>query len=49
VLGDGRPADRQLRGELADRPGARAEKLEDLSPCRIAEGVERMSVSNHLP
>ena len=49
VLGDGGPADRQLRSELADRARSRAEKLEDLSPRRIAEGVERMSVSIHLP
>jgi hypothetical protein len=49
VLGDGWPADRQLRSELSDRARSRAEKLEDLPPRRVAEGVERMSVSIHLP
>jgi hypothetical protein len=49
MLRDGRPAYRELVGELSDRPRSAAEKLEDLPPCRIAERVERMSVSMHLP
>jgi hypothetical protein len=49
MLGDGGTAHRDLRGELADRPGAAAEELEDQPASRVAEGVERMSVSLHLP
>ena len=49
VLRDGRPADRQSVGELADRARPRLQRLEDASPCRVAEGVEDYSVSRHLP
>jgi hypothetical protein len=49
VLGDRRPAHGQLRRELADRPRPPAQQLEDLPPRRIAERVERMTVSLHLP
>jgi hypothetical protein len=49
VLRDGGPAHRQIGGEVPDRPRAGAKELEDLSPRRVAERVERMSVSTHLP
>jgi hypothetical protein len=48
VLRDGRAADRQLAGELADRPRTVGEALEDRSPGRIAErGPSISSVSLH--
>ena len=37
VLRDGRPADGQLAGELADRARSLAQVLEDRPPGRIAE------------
>jgi hypothetical protein len=49
MLRDGGPAHGQVRRELSDRARARAEQLEDLPACRVAERVEWMSVSNHLP
>jgi hypothetical protein len=49
VLRDGRAAHRKIAGEVADRPRPRAQQLEDLPPGRIAQRVERMSVSFHLP
>ena len=48
VLRDGRSAHGKLGCELTHRPGAAAKELEDLPPRRIAERVERMSVSLHL-
>jgi hypothetical protein len=48
VLGDGRPADRQLVGELADGPGPLGEPLEDGPPGRVAEQAQSgISVSSH--
>jgi hypothetical protein len=49
MLRDRRPADRKLGCEVADRSRPRAEELEDLPARRIAECVERMFVSLHLP
>ena len=49
VLRNRGPADRKAGCEVADRSRPRAKELEDLSPCRIAERVERVSVSIHLP
>jgi len=49
VLRDGGSTHGELGCELAHRPGAGTEELEDLPPRRIAERVERMSVSLHLP
>jgi hypothetical protein len=49
VLRDGRPADRESGRQLADGAWPGAEQLEDLPPRRVAERVERMSVSYHLP
>jgi hypothetical protein len=40
---DGGPADRQLLGELADRPVARAQQLDDRPAVRVPEGVEGVS------
>jgi len=49
VLRDGRPADRKPGSELANGSRPRAEELEDLPPRRVAQRVERMVVSIHLP
>jgi hypothetical protein len=49
VLRDGGPRHGEPGRELADRPRAGPEELEDLPPRRVAERVERMSVSLHLP
>ena len=49
MLRDGRPAHGKPSSELADGARTGAEELEDLAPRRVAERVERMSVSNHLP
>jgi hypothetical protein len=49
VLGDGWPAHGELRCEFAHRAGATPQELEDLPSRRIAERVERVSVSLHLP
>ena len=49
VLRDGRPADGKARRELAYGPWSRTQQLEDLPPGRVAERVEGMSVSLHLP
>jgi len=37
---DGRPADRQRLGKLADGAVAGAEQLDDRAPIGIAEGLE---------
>jgi hypothetical protein len=48
VLRDRGPADRQLAGELADRPRALGEALEDRAPRRVAKCVPSVSsVSCH--
>jgi hypothetical protein len=49
VLRDRRSADRKPGCEVAHRSRPRAEELEDLPACRIAERVEGMCVSLHLP
>ena len=49
MLGDGGTAHRKLGGELADGARPRAQELEDLPASRVAERVERVSVSLHLP
>jgi hypothetical protein len=49
MLRHGRPADGKLRCELRNRSGPALQELEDLTPGWIAERVERMSVSVHLP
>jgi hypothetical protein len=49
MLGDCGAAHRDLRGEVAHGLGAAPEELEDLPAGRVAEGVERVSVSLHLP
>src|SRR4029079_14786914 len=49
VLRDLGPAHRQIGSEVADRPRSRLELLEEVSSRRVAQRVERMSVSNHLP
>ena len=49
VLRHGRPADRQLARELADRARRAREPLEDLAPGRVGEGREGdRSVSHTL-
>jgi hypothetical protein len=40
VSGDGGAADRELVGELTDRPIAGAEQLDDRPSVRVTEGVE---------
>jgi len=45
MLRDRGPAHGELGCELADGPGPAAKELEYLSPSRIAERVQRMSVS----
>lgn len=48
VLGDGRPADGKLSGQLADRSGADGEGLEDRSSRRVTERGESIGlVSRH--
>jgi hypothetical protein len=48
VLRDGGSADRELAGELADRPRTIGETLEDRAPRRVAEsGPSINSVSLH--
>jgi hypothetical protein len=49
VLRDGGAADREVGRELAHRPRPAAEELEDLPPRRVAQRVQRMTVSSHLP
>jgi hypothetical protein len=49
MLRDRRSAHRELGCKVADRSRPRAEELEDLPSRRIAERVERMTVSTHLP
>jgi hypothetical protein len=44
VLRDGGPADRQLAGELAHRPWALGEALEDRAPRRVAQRVPSISL-----
>ena len=39
------PADRELVGDLADRPAARTEQLDDRAPVRVAQRLERISSS----
>jgi hypothetical protein len=48
----GRPADRQLLGQLADRPVARAQQLDDRPAVRVPKGVEGVSgqgMQRHRP
>jgi hypothetical protein len=47
VLRDRRPADRQLAGELADRPRPLHQALEDGLAGRVAEGGHRGSYVRH--
>lgn len=49
MLGDGGPADGEFAGQLAHRPRAVEEPLEDRPPGRITQGIQllRMLVSNH--
>ena len=49
VLGHGWPAHGELRGELPDRSGSALQQLEDMPARGIAERVQRMTVSSHLP
>jgi hypothetical protein len=49
MLRDRGPADREPCRKLSHRARAGAKELEDLPPRRVAECVQRMSVSNHLP
>jgi hypothetical protein len=49
MLRDRGAAHRDLRGEVAHGLRAAAEELEDQPASRVAEGVERVSVSFHLP
>ena len=49
MLGHGGPAHGKLGCELADGARPRAQALEDLPPRRVAERVERVPVSIHLP
>src|SRR5579863_4850600 len=50
MLRDGRPADRQSKGEIADRGRALGQALEDGPPGGIAEdGPPRKLVSCHAP
>ena len=49
VLGDRRPADREVAGQLADRQRAAQQALEDRAPGGVAERVHlRVTVSLHL-
>jgi hypothetical protein len=49
MLRDRGPTHREPECQVADRSRPRAKELEDPAPCRIAERVEGMSVSLHLP
>jgi hypothetical protein len=48
VLGDGRAADGEFSSELAHGARSAPQQLEDGSPGRVSQGVERMLVSSHL-
>src|SRR5262245_37219895 len=48
MLRDGRPADRQPLGKLADGVRPLSQELEDRSPRRIRQRLERNSVSHRL-
>jgi hypothetical protein len=48
VLGDRRSADRQLGGQLADRPRSASQQLEDRAPGWVTQNPESgISVSPH--
>ena len=47
VLRDGGTADRQLAGELADRPWPLGEMLEDQAPRRIGKRSETADLVSH--
>jgi hypothetical protein len=47
VLGDCRPADRQMPSQLANRPGPLREQLEERPPGRIGQRRQAISVSRH--
>src|SRR5439155_22197956 len=49
VLGDGGTADGDVGGNLTHRPRPASEQLEDRPPGGIAERVQRLPVSLHLP
>ncbi len=49
VLGDRGAAHGQIAGEVSDRARPRPQQLEDLPPGRVAQRVEGVCVSNHLP
>jgi hypothetical protein len=49
VLRHSRPADGELGSELADRSRSASQQLEDVPPGGIAERIQRMTVSKHLP
>ena len=49
VLGDGGTAYRKVACELADLTRTGAQELEDVPSRRVAERIQRMSVSRHLP
>jgi hypothetical protein len=49
VLRDRGPAHGQIGSEIADRPRPRLELLEDVTSRGVAQRIERVSVSNHLP
>jgi hypothetical protein len=49
VLRHGRPAHRESGRELSHGPLPASKELEDLAARRVAECIQGMSVSNHLP
>jgi hypothetical protein len=49
MLGDRGPADRQPGCQVADGSWPAAEEFEHLPPRGVAECVQRMTVSDHLP
>ena len=48
VLGHGRPADREQRGEIHDGGGAHDEVLQNGPACRVGKGDQGRIVSCHL-